>query len=165
MYAKAGAIWQVLSNIKHEKDKILQGHKTSLLLAHTSSLFWLIYQKILAIEDYFIFMPWPEALCFRVVHPSIPFSWTWYLRNALREFLQNCHKRPLGLKDELVQSWCSKVKVTVTSHLSHSHECDITNVHLDSRINWFEFGCQRSNVKVTVTSQKMFLAITPEFIW
>ena len=27
-----------------------------------------------------------------------------------------------------------------------------TNVHLDSKMNWFDFGAWRSNVKVTVTS-------------
>ncbi len=42
---------------------------------------------------------------------SVPFSWTRYLRNTLREFLQIWHKRPHGLKEELVWIWWSEVKV------------------------------------------------------
>lgn len=36
---------------------------------------------------------WPEVLCFQVVHLSVPFSWTPYLRNTLREFLHICHSK------------------------------------------------------------------------
>lgn len=50
--------------------------------------------------------PWPEALCFHVVRPI----WTRYLRSTLREFLQFWQKRPLGLKDELIRIWWTKVK-------------------------------------------------------
>ncbi len=66
------------------------------------------------------------------------------------------------------------VHLALQNRLSHSRERDIsgmpggnfitsgTNVHLDSRMNWLEFGGQRS--KVTVTSQNTFLAITQEFM-
>lgn len=37
-----------------------------------------------------------------------------YLRNAVREFLQTCHKRPISLKDELIIFWWSMVTITVT---------------------------------------------------
>lgn len=50
-----------------------------------------------------------EALCFCVVHPSVPFLWTQYLVQTVREFLQIWHKHPVGLKDELIRFWCSKV--------------------------------------------------------
>lgn len=36
----------------------------------------------------------PGALCFRFVHLSVQFLWTWYLRNSLREFLQIWSKCP-----------------------------------------------------------------------
>lgn len=41
--------------------------------------------------------------------PSIPFLWTQYLSNAWREFLQIWHTHPLGLEDELIWIWWSKI--------------------------------------------------------
>jgi len=38
------------------------------------------------------------------------------------------------------------------------------NINLDSKTNWLHFGGQRSKVKVTVTSQNMFLSITHKFM-
>ncbi len=61
--------------------------------------------------------------------------------------LQILHKRPLGLKDELIRIWWSKVKATVTARRSHFCEpfisgtpggnfiASATNIHLDSRMN------------------------------
>lgn len=84
-------------------------------------------------------------------HPSVMFSWTQYLNNTLRNFLQLWHKHPLGLRDKIRGS-----KVTVTVHPSHSCECHIskrlwknflkfgTNVYLDSRMNQLDFRGQRS---------------------
>ena len=41
---------------------------------------------------------------------SVPFSWTWYLRNSWREILQPWHKHPLGFFNEVIRFWLSKVK-------------------------------------------------------
>ena len=64
-------------------------------------------QKIQAISKKFFFFlsfhtgdsQWPEALCFQIDRPSIPFLWMWYFKNALREFLQIWNKHSPGVKD------------------------------------------------------------------
>ncbi len=54
--------------------------------------------------------PWLDAFCFQIVHPSVPFLWMQYLRNALREFHYIWDKCPIGLKDELIRIWESMVR-------------------------------------------------------
>ena len=39
----------------------------------------------------------------------VPFLWPRYLKNTLRKCLQIWHKCPLGLKNELIRIWWSKV--------------------------------------------------------
>ncbi len=46
------------------------------------------------------------------IRPFVPFSWTRYLRNTLRDFLLIWYKLPFGLKDELIRIWWSKVTLT-----------------------------------------------------
>ena len=45
----------------------------------------------------------------------IPLLWLLSGGNGWREFLQVWHRRPLGLEDELIRSWWSKVKITAAS--------------------------------------------------
>lgn len=71
----------------------------------------------------------------------------WYHRKALKNFLQIWYKHPLGLKDENIRPWRSKVKASLTSCMSHSQH-DIspeanfittgTIVYFDSCINVLE---------------------------
>lgn len=120
-------------------------------------------------------MPLPQASYFQVVRQSIPFSWTWYLRNAFRGFLQIWHKHPFW--HVVIWIWWWKVKGhghCEISQLPHWCECDISgtsaggfhtcgkNLELDSKMKWQKFGGQRS--KVSVFSQNMLLAITHTFI-
>lgn len=42
------------------------------------------------------------------VHSSGPFLWRWYLKNALRNFLQILHKCQLWLKDKLISGTLSE---------------------------------------------------------
>jgi len=82
------------------------------------------------------------------------------------------------LKEQLL--WLRPVAVRAgnlmfqAGHRSHSRGQDISvtprgnfsfgkNIHLDSKISWFDFGGQRSKVKVCVTSQNVFLATTHKF--
>lgn len=59
-----------------------------------------------------------KGLCARVVHPSVHLIMN---KTYLEEFLfQNSHNQRLGLKDELIRSRWSKLKVTVTPICPHS---------------------------------------------
>ena len=61
--------------------------------------------------------PWWETLCFVLsIHSSVPLI----SRTPWGNHPQNWHKHSLGLKNELICFWWSKVKVAVTSHPSHS---------------------------------------------
>lgn len=68
--------------------------------------------------------------------PSFPFSWTQYLRNALRALLSNWHKRLFGLKNEQIQFWWLKIK-------DQGH-CDFTSVTFLSMtyMTWYAFNLQ-----------------------
>ena len=68
------------------------------------------------------------------VRTSVRCSLTRYLRNILREFCQIWLKHPLGLKDELIIFWWSKIKV------------------------------QRSKFKLTVTSQTPFSSLLRQYL-
>ncbi len=52
---------------------------------------------------------------------SVPFEWMRYLRNTLREFLQIWPKRLLGLKDELIRFWWSKVTLLSLEIIHWNH--------------------------------------------
>lgn len=83
------------------------------------------------------------------VHPSVPFSWTWYLRNASREFLQICHKFEPILS---VRGQILSVKFTVTSHNITKKKINTLIMIKHVSIKWWsEFISKRSNVTFTVT--------------
>lgn len=67
---------------------------------------WLCGTLFLCLQRHYVFRS--------SVRPSMPFSWTRYLRNCLKKFLQIWHKCPIGLKDGPITLWWSNVKVTVT---------------------------------------------------
>ena len=67
------------------------------------------------------------------------------------------HQNSLGLNNEPIRFWWSKVKVTLTPHPFHSWECDISVKPGGYFITW----CTK--VKVNVTTQNTFWAITKEF--
>lgn len=66
------------------------------------------------------------------VHPSVfpcaPFVRTHHLSNTFRVHLQILCKCSPELKDELITFWSSKVRVTVTSRLSHCYVYDTTGI-------------------------------------
>ena len=94
------------------------------------------------------------------VYPSVPFSWTQYLRNALSEFLWISINS--ARMSTWTQGWMDYIfMVKCYGHcnprsIPFFHECDILltpwgnifkcgiNFHLNSRINWLDFGGQRS---------------------
>ncbi len=82
------------------------------------------------------------------------FLWTWYLKNAFKDFLQTLHKHPLWLRYELNRFWRSYLKgqgccglMCIRSGMFQSNFFTFgTNINLDSRMNWFHFGGQRLKV-------------------
>lgn len=82
-----------------------------------------------------------------------PVPWTWYLENALRDFLQTLHKCPLWLEDALIRFLRSKV--TETSQLVNVISQDryeknlvkfSTNLHLDLKHELIRYGGQMCNL-------------------
>lgn len=56
---------------------------------------------------------WPAAFCWRVIRPSVPFLWTRYLRNVLRERLSSLYRHPL--KCVLINIWQKDCDLTFLS--------------------------------------------------
>lgn len=74
------------------------------------------------------------------ISTSVPFLWTWYVRNVWRECLQNQQKCPSRLKNELIRFSWWKVKVNVTLCLSHSCQLYLNNISGRPRGNRITFS-------------------------
>ena len=74
----------------------------------------------------------------------------------MRERFQIGYNCSLRLKDELITFWRSKVKLSRSHYFAlfwtqyirnAQRECHyMWHIHLDSRMNWIELGCQRSRL-------------------
>lgn len=62
---------------------------------------------------------------------TISFTWTRYLGNTLREFLQIWPRCPLGFRDEIIKQWMSKVKFTLTPQNTF---LAITHIHIWGKV-------------------------------
>lgn len=74
-----------------------------------------------------------ELICQVFMPLFISFLWSWYVSDALREFLHIWHKGSHGIEDELTCFWCSKVK--------GQNFCDLTK-HVFG--NWFFYYDQHT---------------------
>ena len=110
---------------------------------------------------------WRHHVFLLPVHPSIPFLWTWYLKNALRELPQIWYKYSLGLEDELIRLWCLEDKGQGHNDLMFHwmwhiwtprrefHYIWHNSLGLTDKLIWFQW----LKLKVTVASKNVELCI------
>ena len=81
--------------------------------------------------------------------PAVPYLWTRYLKNVLKEFLQIWYKLSVGLTDEQIRFWWLNCKGYISQNTFWSCDYNITRRPAKALLGsetWYEFGYHRSRV-------------------